>query len=140
MKKKSLLILLFSTVYLFSQKSNSLLSSGEWYKFSIDTTGVFKIDANFLDDIGVNIKSINPKNIKIYGNGGRLLPELVSEFRYDDLQENAIYVEGENDNEFNADDFILFYGVGPHSWSTDIINETANHVQNIYSETSNYSL
>ncbi|WP_299675045.1 type IX secretion system sortase PorU [uncultured Tenacibaculum sp.] len=138
MIKKSLLILIFCTVCLFGQTRNSVLASGEWYKFSIDATGVFKIDANFLSSLGININSVNPKNIKIYGNGGKLLPELASEFRYTDLQENSIFVRGEDDNQFNGDDFILFYGVGPHSWDVDATNETANHVQNIYTDKAYY--
>ncbi|SNR14916.1 type IX secretion system sortase PorU [Tenacibaculum jejuense] len=138
MRKKSLFILIFYTVCLISQTRNSVLSTGEWYKFSIDTTGVFKIDANFLSSLGININTVNPKNIKIYGNGGNLLPELASDFRYNDLQENSILVKGEDDNQFNGDDFILFYGVGPHSWNVDINNETASHIQNIYSDKAYY--
>lgn len=124
----------------FAQSRNSVLSSGTWYKFSIDTTGIFKIDANFLRDLGVNINNIDPRNIKIYGNGGNLLPELASNFRHDGLQENAIFVAGENDGSFNSNDYILFYGIGPHGWEVDTINETADHVQNIYSDTAFYFL
>lgn len=140
MKQKLLLILIFYSSCVISQGRNSVLSSGEWYKFSIDTTGVFKIDANFLSNLGININATNPKNIKIYGNGGKLLPELASDFRHQDLQENSIFVKGEDDNQFNSNDYILFYGVGPHSWNVDVTNETANHVQNIYSNRAYYFL
>ncbi|WP_075342107.1 type IX secretion system sortase PorU [Tenacibaculum agarivorans] len=138
MEKKSLFILLFCALLSHGQNSNSVLTNGEWYKFSINTTGVFKIDANFLQQLGIRTNAINPKNIRIYGNGGNMLPELASEFRFNDLQENSIFVSGENDNIFNDDDYILFYGVGPHSWKADIINDTANHMQNIYSDKSYY--
>ncbi len=140
MRKKSLFILIFCITYAFSQTRNSVLANGEWYKFSVDTTGIFKIDANFLSNLGININSVNPKNIKIYGNGGKILPELASDFRNEDLVENAIYIEGEDDNRFNTDDFILFYGVGPHSWNVDIANETASHIQNIYADKAYYFL
>jgi hypothetical protein len=33
---------------------NSVLSNGTWYKFAVDTTGVFKIDKNLLQKIGIN--------------------------------------------------------------------------------------
>ncbi|VAW13535.1 FIG00650697: hypothetical protein, partial [hydrothermal vent metagenome] len=95
---------------------NSVLSSGTWFKFAIDTTGVFKIDKNLLQDIGISTNGLNPANIKIYGNGGELLPQLNSDFRYDDLQENAIYIEDGDDGSFDENDFILFYAKGPHSW------------------------
>ena len=98
MKQTFLLIsFIFFTNIIFSQDNNSVLSEGDWYKFSIDTTGVFKIDKRFLQKIGISTNNLNPKKIHIYGNGGNLLPVLNSEFRFKDLQENAIYVEGEED-------------------------------------------
>ncbi|MEN8186827.1 MAG: type IX secretion system sortase PorU [Bacteroidota bacterium] len=118
---------------------NSVLSTGTWYKFAVDTTGVFKIDKSTLNKIGVNTSNLNPKNIRIYGNGGNLLPQLNSEFRYDDLQENAIYVEGENDGAFDNGDYVLFYAKGPDSWNLNSSGlELTNHVNNIYSEKAYY--
>ena len=121
-------------------QTNSVLSEGSWFKFSIDTTGVFKIDRNFLQQLGVNPSSINPKHLKIFGNGGKMLPQKVSDPRFNDLQENAIYVRGENDGSFDAEDFILFYGIGPHGWNVNPVNGTANHQQNIYGDASFYFL
>ena len=120
-------------------KSNSVLANGTWYKFSIDTTGIFKIDKNLLQKIGINTGNLDPKNIRIYGNGGNLLPQLNSEFRYDDLKENSIYIEGEADGSFDSNDFILFYGKGPHSWNvnTDQFSLT-KHKNNIYSDKAYY--
>ena len=97
MKKKILYIFLLISLFTKAQSTNSVLSNGTWFKFAIDTTGVFKIDASFLQNLGVNINSINPKNIKIYGNGGNLLPKRINNFRFSDLQENGIYVKGEDD-------------------------------------------
>ncbi|WP_093669358.1 type IX secretion system sortase PorU [Tenacibaculum sp. MAR_2009_124] len=121
-------------------QSNSVLSKGNWYKFSIDTTGVFKIDNNFLNQLGINSNSIDPKNIKIFGNGGTMLPEIVNSPRINDLKENAIYVHGQDDGVFNNDDYILFYGKGPHDWEVSPITEETNHRQNIYSDKSYYFL
>ena len=90
MKQYWLLIFyFFSLQTLFSQVDNSVLSSGDWFKFSVDTTGVFKIDRTLLQRIGISASGLNPKKIHIYGNGGQLLPVVNSDFRYDDLQENA---------------------------------------------------
>ncbi len=122
----------------FSQVNNSVLSSGDWFKFSVDTTGVFKIDKNLLQQIGISTNGLNPKKIHVYGNGGTLLPTLNSDFRYDDLQENAIYIDGESDGVFDNSDFILFYAKGPHDWTIDATNRTARHRQNIYTEEAYY--
>jgi hypothetical protein len=141
MKRLIPLILIYFFVQIISaQTTNSVLSSGDWYKFSVDMTGVFKIDKNFLQQLGVSTNNLNPKKIHIYGNGGNLLPVLNSDFRYNDLQENAIYIEGENDGSFDSSDFILFYAKGPHDWLVDTAQNTAKHRQNIYSDEAYYFL
>lgn len=126
---------------------NSVLSSGEWYKFSTASDGVFKIDYNFLkDSLGLDPASIDPRNLRIYGNGGGMLPEANSKFRYDDLVENAIFVSGESDGTFNPGDYILFYGQSPDKWfqSEEIINSVTyksfTHQKNIYSTKTYYFL
>jgi len=133
-----LLIALLITQYAFSQTNSSVLAQGDWYKFSVDTTGVFKIDKNLLQRIGISTNGLNPKNIQIFGNGGHLLPVLNSDFRNEDLKENAIYVEGEADGSFDANDFILFYAKGPHDWVLNSSLKTAKHRQNIYSDKGYY--
>nr|WP_298994204.1 type IX secretion system sortase PorU [uncultured Polaribacter sp.] len=138
MKKRFLLFLLILSSQIAISQNNSVLSSGTWFKFSVDTTGVFKIDRNLLQSIGISTSGLNPRKIHIYGNGGQLLPELNSAFRYNDLQENAIYIEGETDGSFDTNDFILFYAKGPHDWVVDTTNETATHRQNIYSDKAYY--
>ncbi|NVJ89247.1 MAG: type IX secretion system sortase PorU [Flavobacteriaceae bacterium] len=139
MKKQFLLFLLyFSTYFVISQNADAVLATGEWYKFSVDTTGVFKIDANLLQRIGINTSGLDPRKIHIYGNGGQLLPVVNNDFRYNDLQENAIYVAGENDGSFDANDYILFYAKGPHDWEVNLTTETATHRQNIYSDKAYY--
>jgi hypothetical protein len=133
-----LLLTILSTQYAFSQLDSSVLASGDWYKFSVDTTGVFKIDKNLLQRIGISTNGLNPKNIQIFGNGGNLLPVLNSDFRNEDLQENAIYIEGEQDGRFDTNDFILFYAKGPHDWLVNTAAKTARHRQNIYSDKAYY--
>jgi hypothetical protein len=118
---------------------NSVLSTGSWYKFRVDTTGIFKIDRRLLQEIGVSTSGLDPKNIKIYGNGGKLLPQLNSDFRYDDLQENSIYIEGEEDGNFDENDYILFYAQGPHHWEVNTSQpELSRHRTNIYSDYAYY--
>ena len=136
--KITFFLLLLATFSAVSQTNNSVLANGNWFKFSVDTTGVFKIDKNLLQQIGVSTNNLNPKKIHIYGNGGNLLPVLNSDFRYEDLQENAIYIEGENDGVFDNNDFILFYAKGPHDWVVNSSAERASHRQNIYTDKAYY--
>jgi hypothetical protein len=99
--------------------SNSVLASGEWYRFYVEKSGVYKISKSFLQDLGLNLNGVDPKKIKIYGNGGRMLPLSNSISYPSDLTENAIQIQGENDGVFNADDFILFYGEGTDNWNDE---------------------
>jgi len=117
--------------------TNSVLSTGTWYKIAIDKTGVFKMDRSFFNSIGVNTSSLDPKKIRVYGNGGALLPELLSEDRKEDLVENAIFVSGENDNVFDENDYVLFFGQGPMSWNLDA-RDDISHIQNIYEDFAYY--
>lgn len=116
-----------------STQSNSVLASGDWYRFYIEKSGVYRITRSFLQQLGVDVARIDPRKIKIYGNGGRMLP-LSNAVAYPiDLTENAIQVIGEEDGVFNNDDFILFYGEGIFNW-----NEESRTHQNLYDSKSYY--
>lgn len=123
-----------------SSVKNAVMAVGTWYKFAVDTSGVYKMDRNFLQNLGINTSNINPKNIRIFGNGGGMLPFKNSDFRFDDLQENSIYVSGEDDNKFDPNDFVLFYAKGPHQWkNVSTLNlQNINHQQNIFSDQAFY--
>ncbi len=120
--------------------SSSVLQSGTWYKLSIPVGGIYKLTYTFLQNLGIDMLSLNPKNIRIYGTGG-LLPELNSQPKIDDLVENAILVQGESDGVFNSTDYALFYAKGPDTWT---YNPTScsffSHQKHTYSDTSYYFL
>jgi hypothetical protein len=123
----------------FVAPPSSVLSAGVWYKFLLDTTGVYKLDRKFLQNLGMPVGQINPKKIQVYGNGGQMLPFKNSEFRYDGLQENAVQVFGEDDGVFNKEDYILFYAQGPHTWNIEGNSfDKISHEYNIFSNESYY--
>ena len=111
---------------------NSILSSGAIYKVSFTESGVYKLDYNYLKDLGIDIDNINPKNLAVYTSHGKALAENIIEERFDDLIESPILIKGEEDNVFNSGDYILFYAKGDESWNTS--NNTYNHEKNIYSD------
>ena len=117
----------------FSAISNSVLASGEWYRFYVDTTGVHRLSKNFLSQLGVNVNSVDPRNIKIYGNGGDMLPYLNSEPSLIDPTENAIQFVGEQDGRFDNQDYILFYANGPQGF-----NQEQNTNINLYTDKTYY--
>ncbi len=114
-------------------EANSVLNSGQWFRFFIDTTGVFRLSKGFLESLGVPTNSIDPRTIKIYGNGGEMIPYSNAEEQFFDVQENAVKFVGEADGVFNDEDYILFYGIGPRGF-----NAESNTNINIYTDRTYY--
>ncbi len=103
----------------FTDLSNSILSTGEFYRFYVEKSGVYKISKSFLQQLGLKLNGVNPRSIKIYGNGGRMVP-LSNAVEYpSDLEENAIQIIGEEDGSFDSNDYILFYAEGLDNWSAE---------------------
>lgn len=130
--------------------SENPLKSGTFYKIKVDKSGVFKITKQFLQQNGINASNINPKNFRIYGNGGLMLPEFNQDNRYNALQEDAIQVVGEDDGVWNDNDFALFYAQGPNGYNlydfdngngnkrTETREFPSNNFINIYEDSSYY--
>lgn len=112
---------------------NSVLATGNWYQFYVEKSGVYKVSKSFLQQLGLDVSFVDPKKIKIYGNGGRMLPLSNSVFYPIDLVENAIEVIGESDGVFDNNDYILFYAEGVDTW-----NEESKTNINLYDTKSYY--
>ena len=112
--------------------TNSVLRQGSWHKFYVDTTGVFRLSKSFLNSIGVDT-NVDPRVIKIYGYGGRMLPSENSANAPIDPVENAIKFVGEEDGVFDNDDYILFYAEGPQRF-----DEVSNTHNNIFTDKTYY--
>lgn len=112
--------------------TNSVFATGDVYRFYVEKSGVYKISKGFLQSLGMNT-SVDPRKIKIYGNGGRMAP-LANNVPYPmDPEENAIQFIGESDGVFDSNDYILFYAEGVDNWSDD--SQTHN---NLYADRSYY--
>ncbi|MFN5627876.1 MAG: type IX secretion system sortase PorU, partial [Bacteroidota bacterium] len=120
--------------------SNSVLATGSWYRIGVPSDGLYKLDYKFLSDIGIDMATLNPQYIRLYGNGGKQLPFSNSASRFDDLVENAIIVQGENDGKFDTEDFVVFYGQTPNEWKTGNNCSKVSHRRHFYSDTTYYFL
>ncbi len=117
----------------FSVISNSVLATGDWQRFYVTKSGVYILDKSFIKSLGLPVDNLDPRKIKIYGNGGRMIPLKNNQPYPADLTENAIQITGENDGVFNDSDFILFYAEGVDNWNVE--SETTN---NLYADKSYY--
>lgn len=111
---------------------NSVLASGNWYRFYVEKSGVYKLSRGFLQSLGLST-SADPRNLKIYGGGGRMLPlSNATPYPYD-IPENAIQVIGEEDGTFDSSDYVLFYAEGVDNWN----DESQTH-NNLYANRAYY--
>lgn len=125
----------------FSQRvyaPSSVLATGNWAKIGVTKEGVYKIDANTLSGIGISSGAIASPAIRLFGNGGAMLPEGNAAPRPDDLIENAIAIEDGADGVFSGSDFLVFYAPGPHQWVKDSLNKGFTHLKNLYTDTAYY--
>lgn len=117
----------------------SELSDGLVYKIAIPARGIYKIDRKFFQDhLKINVGGVDPRNIRLLGNGGARIPEKISTSRIDDLQENRILFQGESDGIFDDQDFILFYAAGPDQLQYNESDKTLSIDKNPYSQKSYY--
>ncbi|MEL6658718.1 MAG: type IX secretion system sortase PorU [Bacteroidota bacterium] len=119
---------------------NSALSQNPTYKIAISNTGIHKLTYGFLkDDLGIsNLDDVDPRTIKVYGNGGGLVPYDVNEERADDVVENAIQIVGEEDGSFDSGDYILLYAQGPDRWRYDADDDRFDLEVNVYDSRNYY--
>lgn len=112
----------------------SAMASGNWYKIGLPETGIYKLTYSDLSDLGIDVAHVDPRQIRMYHNGGGVLPEMNAEARHDDLVEIPIYVYGESDGKFDNGDYILFYGRGPVCWKYDASRTSYYHQPNPYDD------
>ena len=111
---------------------SSVLSSGPWIKLSTKASGVYKITANFMKEAGFSAR-IPSSSVKLFGNGGGVLPEANSAFIQDDLAEKAIHMHDGGDGFFDGGDYFFFYTQGADQWGYDSLAGRFNFKKNIYS-------
>ena len=98
---------------------DSRWASGKWYKFKIDKSGVYKLSKSFLKSLGLDVNNLDPRKLKIFGNGGKVMPLKNSTPYPEDISELAIEVVGGQDGSFDNDDYVLFYAQSDKEWSTE---------------------
>lgn len=118
--------------------SQSVLSTGDWFKIGVTQNAVYKLTYQDLKNLGIEVDSIDPRHLQIYGNGGGMIPFDNSKFRYDDLKQNSIVVSGESDGKFDNNDYVLFYGTAQTKWDYDDSLGQYDRTPNFYSDSTFY--
>lgn len=97
-------------------KSQSILATGTWYKVETGPAGVYRIDAALLEALGLDPSLVDPRNLRVYGQRGGLLPQANALPAPDDLEEIPLYFPGESDGRWDLADAAYFFAEGADSW------------------------
>ena len=85
MKKRIFILLFFLVHHVIVAQQNSVLSSGDFYKISVENDGVYQLTYSDFQQLNISTNNLDISSIKVYGNGRGMLPSLNSDFRYSDL-------------------------------------------------------
>jgi hypothetical protein len=110
-----------------SYVSGSVLASGKWVKIKISGDGIYRIPYSKLKEWGFN----DPAAVRVFGNGGIMLPKANKAPRFDDLRENGTWHHG---------DAVYFYGKGTVKWAYDKFKKMWVHQLNDFTDDSFYFL
>jgi hypothetical protein len=117
----------------------SVLAAGTWLKLGVVAEGVYRIDAAYLRAQNIDPATIDPRTLRLYGNGGGMLPQANSAPHTDDLLENAVLVTGQADGRLDAADALFFYADAQTQWRLRT-DGTPYHEKNLYCDTTYYFL
>ncbi|MBS1634772.1 MAG: hypothetical protein JST26_02540 [Bacteroidetes bacterium] len=67
--------------------------SQKYFKFPVVKTGIYRVDSTALANAGIPLSTISPRNLQIFIKG----------------QEQYVFIQGESDDVFNANDYIELY-------------------------------
>ena len=100
--------------------------------------GVYKLNYQFLQSLGVEMNGLTSDRINVYGNHEGLLPYRNSHVPANDLLTNAIELVDGGDGQFGPNDYILFYAKGAQDWDYNSTTGRFFHTKNTYSDSACY--
>lgn len=119
--------LLSSLVPLKALAGIKSLNQGHWVRVTVERSGLYRISFDALRKAGFS----DPEKVGVYGYGGKLLSEKLSEIPTERLPQVGILRDGEA---------IYFWGQGPLSWHWDPAINGYLHTSNHYSRYGHYLL
>jgi hypothetical protein len=118
--------------------AGSVLASGTWHRVCVDQSGIYRLTHAELSALGVNMQGLQKNQIRLFGNGGGMLPEANNANRPDDLLEQAVFISGSSDGVFGQGDYLLFYGESPNQWTYNGEEGVFHHQVHLYSKENCY--
>jgi hypothetical protein len=134
------LLIIHGSLSISHAQTQSVLREGVWVKIGVTASGVYRLDQAQLARLNSAFANADPRRLRLYGNGGGILPQANAASRPTDLTENAIQVVGEADGRFDSGDAVVFFCQSPHTVRYDSTARRFTHQLNPYSDTTFYFL
>lgn len=115
-------------------ETSSPLATGTWYRIPITRDGIYQLDRSYLQALGLNVGSVDPRQIQIWTTSGYEMPRLNSDPR-PQFKQIPIIVNGESDGSLDAADVVLFYGNSPNKYEYNAQLDQYTHSIHPYSAT-----
>lgn len=96
--------------------------SDVWCKVSVESSGVYQISLEDLEDVGFVLDDVDPRTFRLFSIGRYV----VNEDYPDTMVEVPVYVKGEEDGAFSRGDYLAFYAEAPLSWVSDTVERLPN--------------
>ncbi len=109
---------------------------GDWYRFSVTNAGMYRLDYTYLQSLNISVSDIN--SIRLFGNGGLVIPDNNTDPRPDSLVEIPRLVVRKNGSVPDTADYIIFYGCGVTGWNYNRSSKLFRHYINPYADTNYY--
>lgn len=122
-------LILFSFLLTFGQQPDHWINYGQpHFRIPVARDGLFRVTYSDLEQAGFPVNSADPTQFQLFHRG----------------IEQAIHVKGEQDNQFNTDDYIEFFGrKNDGTLDTDLYKPSTKQPHtyyNLFSDTSQYFL
>ncbi len=118
-----------------SQPSLARLDGERWWKIEIEQEGIYEITAAQLQALGIDLDEATLGTVKLYGIGGRPLPDGVEDAREEWVRQQPLLAEYAPDGTFQR---FVFYGAATRA--PEYRNGQFGHYQNPYATTVTYLL
>lgn len=113
------------------------IGNGTWVKIRVNQEGMYRIDASQLQQLGITIPRELVQTIKIFGNGGIELSELVSDNVRNQLKLQNVKIRTNSDGSFGS---VIFYGSPTNGFAYNPTTKRIGHFLNHYSNDNYYFL
>lgn len=125
------------TLALQDYPTSSVLSSGNWYKYKVEKSGLYKFSFEDLKNAGIISGLVSSRDLRVFGNGTGMLPIDNSGFHPKGLLQVPLMIDDGGDNVFGDGDAIYFYGAAANQLEYDEANSIFLEKEMVY-DVANY--